>query len=555
MATMFPAFISDTCESNAERKLYHALQQQLDDQIVVYHSVAWNLRQKYKNRLHGEADFVIVHPEHGVIVLEVKGGDIRYEPQTTQWYSNQYEIKNPFEQADLNKWCLLKVFQEQPAWRNQFLPIGHAVAFPDVVVKQQRLTPYAPREIILDQNDLGQLTTWLEKLYQHYEQINGANRLSSYQLEQLHKLLNPAVELQPLLGYSFDREEDSFLAATEEQLEILDLLVHQRRIAICGCAGSGKTVIASEKARRLAEQGFKVLFTCFNRNLSDHIQMSLGDLPGLTVTTFHKLCSDLAKEAKIWPYSSRSPQQEDFIERFPNLLLEAAESLDWKVDAIIIDEAQDFHENWWYVLPSLLRNEDDGIIYAFFDDHQNLYDRTAVPLEIAPIMLNKNCRNTQTIHEYVKSYYRGDLKIRATGPQGRPVETRFYSDEKELVQQLRKLIHELTHNQKIDAEDIIILTPHAPHNSVLARLDSLGNYQLSNQYSDSGIIQWSNIYQFKGLERAVVILIELKEPSNQYRIQATDEPLELPYKELDEAVLRYVGASRAKHHLIVLQEQ
>ena len=48
---------------------------------------------------------------------------------------------------------------------------------------------------------------------------------------------------------------------------MLDLLRRTRRAAIYGCAGSGKTTLAVEKARRLAEEGFCTLLTCYNKAL------------------------------------------------------------------------------------------------------------------------------------------------------------------------------------------------------------------------------------------------------------------------------------------------
>jgi len=75
--------------------------------------------------------------------------------------------------------------------------------------------------------------------------------------------------------------------------------------------------------------------------------------------------------------------------------VEAADILNWHVDAVIVDEGQDFREEWWLALRYLLNDPDSGIFYVFFDDHQNLYSSGGVPLEVAPVVLRKNCRNTR----------------------------------------------------------------------------------------------------------------------------------------------------------------
>jgi hypothetical protein len=75
------------------------------------------------------------------------------------------------------------------------------------------------------------------------------------------------------------------------------MLDGERRVAVSGPAGSGKTLLAAEKARRLADQGFEVLLTCFNRPLADHVRAGLGDVEGVHVAGFHELCFDLCREA------------------------------------------------------------------------------------------------------------------------------------------------------------------------------------------------------------------------------------------------------------------
>ena len=69
-------------ESSAERLLYEAFLEQLDDEYVVFHSVDWVLADRRGRPEQGEADFVVAHPEDGVLVIEVKGGEVRYESDT-----------------------------------------------------------------------------------------------------------------------------------------------------------------------------------------------------------------------------------------------------------------------------------------------------------------------------------------------------------------------------------------------------------------------------------------------------------------------------------------
>lgn len=78
--------------------------------LVVLHSVVWQSRRNHKQS-DGEADFIVVDPNQGILVLEVKGGDI--EIDSGVWYSTdkhtiRHKIKDPFQQAKDSKHALLK---------------------------------------------------------------------------------------------------------------------------------------------------------------------------------------------------------------------------------------------------------------------------------------------------------------------------------------------------------------------------------------------------------------------------------------------------------------
>jgi len=247
---------------------------------------------------------------------------------------------------------------------------------------------------------------------------------------------------------------------------MLDFLGRHRRVAISGCAGSGKTTLAVEKGRRLAEQGFRVLLTCFNVNLAEFMG---GDetLPRqLDVVNFHKLAQDLVRKANL----SRSGPRDDrfFDDVLPEMMMEAIDRLGTQYDAVIVDEGQDFRDNWWVPLQCLLHDPDQSIFYVFFDDNQNLY-RTAqtIPLELAPFPLARNCRNTQRIHQVVMQFYQSDQTPLAQGPPGRQVEFHTYEDTSGLKRTLRQVLNQLVLKGNVPPEDIVVLTPRGRRSSDL----------------------------------------------------------------------------------------
>ena len=97
------------------------------------------------------------------------------------------------------------------------------------------------------------------------------------------------LEIRHPLGVELDRADREIIELSARQLTVLSALAGNRRMAISGPAGSGKTLLAVEKARRLAAQGLAVLFTCFNRPLADHLR-GLPDPDRVDVVGFHQPC-------------------------------------------------------------------------------------------------------------------------------------------------------------------------------------------------------------------------------------------------------------------------
>ena len=236
----------------------------------------------------------------------------------------------------------------------------------------------------------------------------------------------------------------------------------------------------------------------------------------------------------------------------PKVLLDVARRSNARYDAILVDEAQDFDPRWWQPLQALLRDREDGIWYLFYDDNQRLYDRPLqFPIDVPPYQLTINCRTTRHIHDQVLQFYRqseGALPPMAYGPEGRPVEWRTYDGRKASLQQaLLSLLHELIEDEHVPASEIAVLTPFSHRTSQL-KADSLRPCQeialrWSDQDEGTKQVRLETIYSFKGLERPVVILVEVE------RWLAYDA------SSFARARLLYVACSRAQHHLLILMPE
>lgn len=545
MAQMFPSSIRPDTESPAEHKLYEAFRASLADSYRVFHSVAWQARSGRYGARDGEADFVIVHPQQGILVVEVKGGQIRYDGPSGRWLQNNRDMgKDPFEQAKRSLYHLKRTLEEQAYWKNRVLTYAHAVAFPDVVVPDYPLTLQAPRALIFDKRDLQNVTRWVENVFAHYRGAARSEAIGDSGIRYLIEMLAPIRELRSLMGLEIEDEASEIVRLTEEQFRLLDFIAGQPRAAIAGCAGSGKTMLAAEKARRLAAQGWRVLLTCFNVNLAAFLKHDyLADRPSsLHIDNFHKVALDLVRRSGQVgrPYdASETEQRRYFAQALPDQLAAAVDRLGPQYDAIVVDEAQDFLENWWLPLQLLLEEPDEGTFYLFYDDNQNIYGGLRQVKNLAQSFpLTHNCRNTQKIHKTVQQFYRADHPLRTLGPLGRDVEIHTYPEPAAMLKAIRLALHKLIVEEEVDPGDIVVLTPRRPERSQLTQAGRLGNFRLTTNW-DIGYdeIFYTTVHAFKGLESPVVILVELGGEG----MEPTDE-------------LLYVGCSRACHHLIVICE-
>jgi hypothetical protein len=547
MARIYPERLPESVLQDprraAERRVYTLLSE-LPSTFTVFYSVAW-LSRASDGVFDGEADFVVAHPDLGILVLEVKGGGIAFNAQLGEWTSIDrdgaiHSIKDPVEQARKSKHNLLKSLQSLPQWSSRWLTMGHAVVFPDVDTQRQRLRSDLPPQIVIDQAGLADLEDRIRQIFAFYQREDRrAGPLGQDRLDLTVELLARSFQLRTPLGVELAYEDERIIELTQQQMNILDYLTHHRRASIQGCAGSGKTMLAVEKARRLADQGFDVLLTCFNVALAEHLSTAMPE--NVTVMNFHGLCEYLIKEAQI----RAIPPQDTriYYDQFlPEQLLYAIQEIGPLFDAIIVDEGQDFVDEWWFGLSSLLRDEKYGIFYIFFDDNQNLYrgaDRLPGLIDQAPFVLNENCRNTASIHQLVAQFHPQGSVIRCRSPLGRAAEWVAYDSPQAMLRSIRQTLHRLINEEGIHFSDLVILTPRAERRSDLTEGLSLGNFTLTRRQSRRTTeIPVRTVHSFKGLDCRVVLLAEVD-----------------PFANRELTPVLYVGCSRARTHLLIFHDQ
>jgi hypothetical protein len=528
-------------ESSAERRLYEGFLAQLPDEYVVYHSVDWVLGSPSPGGapIQGEADFVIAHPVDGLLVLEAKGGEIDYDPATRRWSqsgrSGRHHLdEDPFHQARDEMYSLIEILSHQPGWRRWMPSYGYGVAFPDGLY-QQDAHPAARAAWAIDRDDMGRLAERVREVMRAWR--HPGRRFGAEGMEALQNALGLRVEIRTPLRFQFDEEDRRIVELTQDQSYVLSYVTKRHRAAVVGPAGSGKTTLALQVAKRLAESGKRTLLTCFNWRLADYLRESTAGTPHLEVEHFHQLCRKVAKEAGL----AVPPEPKDEVEAkayyeevLPELLEKGAGQLGPRFDAMVVDEAQDFLPGWWPKLMRLHSHADDGYLFLFADSNQNLYGGvTPEDMVDLTLPLPANLRNTQPIHEFVSVFFRGDERAEGRGPAGRPVEILSYRDEDDQARLLALVLKNLEH-EDVPLSDVVVLTPARAAKSALRRRGRVNGYELSAE-PEPGKVLACTIHGFKGLERPVVILAEIGERHQE-----------------DLARYLYVGGSRARSHLIIL---
>jgi len=535
---------------SAEIKFYKACSTLIGD-YHVFHSVGW-ITKAEKGARDGEADFLICHPDRGCLVVEVKGGRIRADYKTGKWSSidrngEKHDIKDPFRQAMIGKFNVLSKLKEHPDWKRLSLKkitAGHATFFPDVDDGRALKGPNAPVEIIGDRSDLSNLDVWLDKAFSYWSASDAnlqVNHLGAGGVQLLQRIFARVVEARPLLSTQIFLEEKERLRLTNRQIQTLDLLSRQRRVAISGGAGTGKTVLAVEKAKRLANEGFKTLLTCYNVPLAEHLEEVCRGYNNLEVVGFHKLCKrivdradrqsgrDLIAEAKV-----SFPGLDLWDHYFPVALAYALEIVDTRYDAIVVDEGQDFGEEYWLPIEMLLCDGNSSPLYIFHDENQDVYTRASTfPADASPITLSCNCRNTRAIHDAAYHYYKGPLIV-PPDLDGVGVQILAAADLRSQAKKIQEFVSRLITVERIPSTSIVVLIAdrirRKDYENVLQRLS------LPSGLSWKGVanvakpgVTLETVARFKGLEGEILVLWGVDD---------------LEYVEKRETL--YVGISRAR---------
>ncbi|MFE3317560.1 NERD domain-containing protein [Nocardia sp. NPDC059195] len=493
---MIPAELGSVPTTTSERRVFEALAAS-GLRGTALHSL--NL-PTHEYKLTSELDFVLVLDEL-VLVVEVKGAQISCN--NGLWtYSDRsghhrQDREGPFKQVTSGMYALRDRLREQIGVAVDDIAFGSLVVTPDVDLALSSFEWDAE--------------TYCGRGQFSREFVGAVNQAVAYWCRRqpdklpidkhLHgtliQRLRPSFDRTPLLDARASTLDVAFVRLTDEQFTRLDLISEAPRVLCNGGAGTGKTFLATEVARRQALVGRAVLFLCRSEVLAAFVRELLTG-------------TDVAVHA-----ASELPSNQQF-------------------DAVMIDEAQDlmnfdcldrleatiaggWSDGRWVMFMDQNRQAD---LYGDFDREALQYIQSFSPV---PATLQTNCRNTREIAFQTRALTGADTGVAAAG-SGPQVEFLTVDDQATETAALEAHLRMLRdHEVPVGAVTIVSLRgdwgTSAARGLRVARKGKLRQLDTDSAAGWPGAdLTWASAVDIKGLENRFVCVIDIDSLDSEVEI-------------------------------------
>ena len=533
-------------QHNSENEFAKVVEKFDDPKWFVYRNVRWQWRKggSVNNPMNeGEVDFLLVHKDLGVVLIEVKGGKgWRYNATKDIWTvktpNGIEEAPGPYNQLSRNAMGL----------RNRIQYESNKLGFKNFRPRVNTFVVWA--NVNSDESKFGFIGYENNTIYADEflnpeiieDKIKKQFTLNDYKDDDLvtlfNKILNSNVKGFSLLSYS-GKIAGKVEKISEDIFNTYYEITNEKykKVKIQGIPGSGKTFIATKLAEHEEKHGRKVLFLCYNILLGEKLKTLFEDSSNVTVLIFEEFINKLGVsysdpvtingETKPLKELSKIEEIKYIKQSLEDSIVDADEIFDF--DTLIIDEAQDFYEGYWEFFTILVENKDAKWVICY-DKNQGITHTNWKPpeyLNTPQIVLNTVIRSTKEIAKRYASLY--DESIEHFGEIG--IEPKLVLLEETNWKYIETKIEKILEDLSIESEELLLKTV-----LLLPHMKDLDN--LSSKLIDT--VSVSSVSRFKGLESDIIILVF-----------PTLENLDRNYIN-DTLALLYVGLSRAKTNLYFL---
>lgn len=499
MVRLYPPAPKFPHDNGAEHSVWRALRDNVPDDVLIFAHVPLQIDDD-----EGEIDLIVAWPDVGIAVIEVKGGHIsRRDGQWVQSGAAGARTIDPVGQIQRAR-HLLADGLHNAGFDVRDLRMVHLVAFAHVAVPDTWGTLDLPRAMLIDRTEIENGVAAVARVKKAMEQYgHGHSGLPHDDVENLvdHLARGFPSQVEHLVAAAMHAAHADQL--TSEQHTTLDLLENQRRTCIVGGAGSGKTWLALEKARRLARNGERVALLCYSRGLGRYLQRTVDTWPRREHPAFVGLFHDLPIE---WGANTGADDNPDYWEReLPIALGALADGMSEseKFDSVVVDEAQDFGDLWWPSLMRCLRDAESGGVFVFMDEAQRVFPRDGeAPIDLPPFALCENLRSTKQIAQTFSSM--SDRPVRPRGLDGPRVRV-IDVPEEQAIETADECI-DLLIEDGWEPGQIALLATGRRHPAQVGEVEAGGYQSYWDQFFAAEDVFYGHVLGFKGLERAVVVL-------------------------------------------------
>jgi hypothetical protein len=519
-----------TGAGSREIETLELLKDTLPDSYSIYHGVHWT-QLKNGFSVFGESDFIVVSPAGAMLVIEQKSGDLLETPDGLR---KLYAGKPKDVPAQLARTIGIVHQRCTKAFGSRNYRVDELLYCPDYRVRNAASAGVNPERIV-DAERHKQLGAIIQS-------ILPANEAPLPCVDRLHAFLADELALTPDVS-AMAGAVSRVVTRVSGGLATWARTLHFRpfRLRVTGTAGSGKTQLAIRVLEDCARAGQRSLYVCYNRPLADHLR-SIAPAHA-RIETFHQLCQQIATENG----SHIDFRESGCFERLERTFVDHAPNSGARFDTIIVDEGQDFRQDWVAPMERLLT--DDGRFWWLEDPMQNLYMRPPVALEgWVEMRASSNYRSPRDVLRFIERLTGQTLSTEASSPLNESDVGLLTYPGGQAAQATREAIAQAL-AAGFPLRDIALLSFSGRDKSLFSRLDRLGEWTLRSFTGDydeagnplhrDGELLFESVYRFKGQSAPCVILTEAD------------------FDELDEAVCRrlFVGATRATMKLTLVMSE